>query len=218
MSSAVSVRKPDESADSGWVGRSLLAGHVALRHGALFDGKQRRAGVAVEHEELRGLGSLQHRVLAVRQRDQRRRRGIVVVPQIVMHGLEVPDEFSGRGAQRHDGIGIAVVAEPRDAVVVDRRAAGGQEHQVALRIRGNDGPGVGAAAANARLPFQVRYAGSCGSCGTGFQVQRSAPLRTSKARTSPLAPTVELLSAIAEPTTMRSLTMAGGDVCSYSSP
>ena len=67
-------------------------------------------------------------------------------------------------------------------------------------------------------PCQVAYAGSAGSCGTGFQVQRNAPLRASNARTSPLAPTVELLSATAEPTTMRSPMIAGGEVCSYSSP
>ena len=70
----------------------------------------------------------------------------------------------------------------------------------------------------ARVPARSWYAGTLGSCGTGFQVQRSAPVRASKARTSPLAPTVELLSAMAEPTTMRSLITAGGEVCSYSSP
>ena len=57
-----------------------------------------------------------------------------------------------------------------------------------------------------------------GSCGTGFQVQRNAPVRASNARTSPVAPTLELLSAMAEPTTIRSPMTAGGEVCSYSSP
>jgi hypothetical protein len=68
------------------------------------------------------------------------------------------------------------------------------------------------------LPFQLSWAGSLGSCGTGLQVQRNAPLRASKPRTSPLAPVVELLSATADPTTMKSLMTAGGEVCSYSSP
>ncbi len=69
-----------------------------------------------------------------------------------MHRLEMPRQLARRGAQRHDGIRVAVVAQARDAVVVNGRAGGGQEHEIALRVRGDDGPGIGAAATNAHRP------------------------------------------------------------------
>src|SRR5687767_8527766 len=59
------------------------------------------------------------------------------------------------------------------------------------------------------------YAGSAGSWGIGCHVHRSAPVRASKARTSPLAGAGRELSAIDEPTITRSLTTTGGDVTWY---
>ena len=66
-------------------------------------------------------------------------------------------------------------------------------------------------------PRQLLHAGSVESRGTGSHVQRSLPVRASKARTSPLAAFVRLLSATAEPVTIRPRITAGGDVSSYSS-
>ena len=48
--------------------------------------------------------------------------------------------------------------------------------------------------------------------GIGSQLQRNPPLRTSKARTTPLGISTRLLSSIAEPTTTTSSTTAGGEV------
>src|SRR3954467_10957939 len=65
-------------------------------------------------------------------------------------------------------------------------------------------------------PSHVADAGSAGSLGTGSQVQRRAPVRASKPRTSPLAASMLLLSATAEPTTTTPFTTVGGEVSSYS--
>ena len=65
-------------------------------------------------------------------------------------------------------------------------------------------------------PRQLPHAGSTESRGIGSHVQRSAPVRASNARTSPLAASVRLLSEIAEPDTSSPLIIAGGDVSSYS--
>ena len=80
-------------------------------------------------------------------REERGRRRDVVVPEVVVHGLEVPRDLAGRGAQRDDRVGEAVVAGSQPAVVVGARAAGRHEHQVAPRIRDDARPRVGAARA-----------------------------------------------------------------------
>ena len=65
-------------------------------------------------------------------------------------------------------------------------------------------------------PIHVCEAGSALLCGTGSNVQRSAPVRASYARTSPLAASMRLLSATADPTTTTPATTVGGEVSSYS--
>jgi hypothetical protein len=52
--------------------------------------------------------------------------------------------------------------------------------------------------------------------GTGFQLQRSAPVRASNARTTPEGEMARWLSATVDPTMTRPLTIAGGDVTEYS--
>jgi hypothetical protein len=48
--------------------------------------------------------------------------------------------------------------------------------------------------------------------GIGSQLQRSAPVRASNARTTPRSISAERLSPIDEPTTTSPFTTAGGDV------
>ena len=82
---------------------------AALRHGPLVDRKDRLAGVAVEHEHQALLGRLDHRVARRRRVSMRRQRRLgrdVVVPDVVMHGLEGPGELAGRGLQRDDRVGV----------------------------------------------------------------------------------------------------------------
>ena len=118
-------------------GPGLFPRDVARRDRALFDWKERLAGEAVENEEVTHLGRHGDRRdsrRAAPQREQHRLRWNVIVPQVVMHDLKPPDEPAGGRAQRHDGVGPAVVARARAAVVVGARAAHGDEHQVARRI------------------------------------------------------------------------------------
>ena len=75
--------------------RRLFQRNVARRHGTLLDREHRPAGFPIEHEQhpgLRGLDDRGDRHAVARQRDERRRRSVVVVPEIVVNGLERPDE------------------------------------------------------------------------------------------------------------------------------
>src|SRR2546423_2237910 len=65
-------------------------------------------------------------------------------------------------------------------------------------------------------PIHVNDAGLFELWGTGSHVHRSIPVRASNPRTSPLAASMRLLSATAEPTTTTPPTTVGGDVSSYS--
>ena len=106
--------------------RGDLARHIALRDRALLDGNERRSRLAIEDEEMAGLGGDTHggngpAVLAPVEQDRRRRD--VVVPEIVMDGLEMPDARPGVRTQRHDRVRKQVVAEPLAAEVVVAGAA-----------------------------------------------------------------------------------------------
>ena len=129
----------------GCVGDGFLARDVALRHRALFDRNERLTCLAIEHEEVTRLGRNADRgdrpaLLAPVEQDRRRRH--VVVPEIVMNRLEVPDTRAGVGAQRYDGIGEQVIAEPLAAEVVGARAARRHEDEVARRIGHDHRPRV----------------------------------------------------------------------------
>src|SRR3982751_3528316 len=69
----------------------------------------------------------------------------------------------------------------------------------------------------AALPFfQVSAPIACPSCGIGSQVHFSLPVAASKARTSPLAWSVEPLTDTPYPTIIKFALTAGGDLSSYS--
>ena len=77
--------------------RRALSVHRACRHRSLFHGKEWLTRFPVEHEKLAGLGRLKHRsasASATHEFHERRRRRHVVVPEIVMHDLKVPDDLS----------------------------------------------------------------------------------------------------------------------------
>ena len=77
--------------------------------------------------------------------EEYRRRGDVVVPQIVVNRLEVPDPCAGVGAKGHDRVGEQVVSEALAAEVVVARAARRNVNQVARLVGDDDRPRVGAA-------------------------------------------------------------------------
>ena len=200
---------------NGWVGEACSPGIVLEGTFRSSTGKIGTPVSLCRTNNMPGLRSLHNRwngFAVARHRNQRRRRGVVVIPEIVVNGLEVPYNAAGGRPERHDRVRIAVVAGTKRAVVVGGCARRGQEDQSragsALMI-----DQTFAAPVRAALPSrQLTNAGSFGSWGIGCQVQRSAPVRASNARTSPLAGAGRELSAIAAPVTTRSLTTSGGEV------
>src|SRR3954470_10080594 len=135
----------------GWKGlrrRELLSLGPTLRHRAFFHRPDWLAGITVEHEQKSLLGRLDHDVAhslpGVYSRQRRLRRQIVV-PYVVMHGLIRPHQFTGIGTERHDGIGVFVVAGPLPAPEVRARRRGGQENKPAILVRGHRRPDISVA-------------------------------------------------------------------------
>src|SRR5437868_14335142 len=89
----------------------------ARRHSTLLDRKDRSACYAVEHEHHSSLGCLDYCWLSLDGGEKRWRR-VVVVPEVVMHRLEMPDDFSRRRAQGHDRVGVVVATEALATVIV----------------------------------------------------------------------------------------------------
>src|SRR5215813_4364509 len=87
--------------------RALVGLRSALGNGNFLDLVQRLSGGAVEHEHVAALGRQQDcRRLATtagREFDQRWLRPEIVVPHIVMHGLEDPAWFAGVHIERDKG-------------------------------------------------------------------------------------------------------------------
>ena len=81
-----------------------------------------------------------------RTRDQVRRRAGIVIPDVVVHHLEVPTKLSGRGVKRHQRIAEQSRTLAIRAVEIVRRRADGQEHHSALSVHAHDGPDIRAGA------------------------------------------------------------------------
>ena len=81
-----------------------------------------------------------------------------------MHGLIRPDPLAGLGAQRHDRIGVVVVAGPLAAPKIRARRRRRQEHQPALLVRRHWRPDIGVAGGDAvmdqRIEIPARSPGS----------------------------------------------------------
>ena len=108
----------------------LFTRDIAGRDRPFLDREQRHARFTVARTAFR-LGRLndrRDRFAVVRERHERRRRSIVVVPEIVMDGLECPDDRAGRRFQRDQRIRVPVVTEPEAAIVVGCRTSGRDEH------------------------------------------------------------------------------------------
>ena len=126
--------------------RQLLARHRrALRHRALLDRPDRLAGRAIEHVQIPGLAGLCDDVDAAAVVTHRRqlRRGVVVhVPDVVMHGLEVPEALAGARVERDQAVRVEVVAVPVAAVEIVLGAARGHVHDAARDVHRGLGPVV----------------------------------------------------------------------------
>ena len=125
--------------------RCAFTRDVAGWHVALFDGEQGLAGVSMQHEQHAGLGRLQDRgyvLAAATDRGEGGGRCIVVVPEIMVDGLEMPCDLAGRGLERDDRVRVAVVARPQAAEVVRARARSRREDEAALRVGHHDRPDI----------------------------------------------------------------------------
>ena len=130
-----------------------------------------------------------------------------------MHGLEVPHDLvpwtraARRWSSRSDCRRPARRRSSPGSRCPSARTPGRAPESAAITLQAFAAPVV-----CAMMPRHEFQAGSVESRGTGSQLQRSAPVRASNARTSPLAAFVRLLSATADPVTMSPLITAGGDV------
>ena len=147
--------------------RELLAFGAALRHGAFLHRPYRLAGIAVEHEHKSLLGRLDHDVARARAGIDARQRRLgrqIVIPDIVMHGLIRPDPLAGLGAQRHDRIGVVVIAGPLAAPEIRARRGRRQEYQAAFLVHRHRRPDIGMAGHDAimhqRIETPARTPGS----------------------------------------------------------
>src|SRR5439155_11915641 len=134
--------------------RCFLSGNGARRDRAFFNREQRLACFAVKPEDMPDLCSDGHGwdIAAVALHcDEHRLRSYVVVPQVVMNHLKVPNYPSGRSAQRNYRVCVFVVTFTLAAVEVRAWAASRNEDQAALGINRDDRPGVGGAGSSCAL-------------------------------------------------------------------
>ena len=134
--------------------RRLLPRHVGLLHRPLFDRPDRLAGDAIEHVEKRLLARHRDRLdqLAVHVGvEQDRRRRHVVVPDRVMHDLEVPLALAGLQIDADDAVAEQVVAGTMAAVVVRRRILDRQIDQAGFLVDRDLRPDAGVAVDRPRL-------------------------------------------------------------------
>jgi hypothetical protein len=79
----------------------LLARNIRLRYRAFFHWEDRLTGIAVEEIKKTHLGRLRHGrdLLTISPNSDQARLGRqVIIPDIVMNNLKMPDQFTGRSA------------------------------------------------------------------------------------------------------------------------
>ena len=146
----------------------LLAGNIALRDRALLDGQERRARQPVQDEHSPHLRRDGDRRRPVFPGEQRRLRRYVIIPDVVMHHLKSPHEFTSARAQGHHRIRPLVVALSEAPEIIRARAPRWNENHVAFGIHRNRGPRI--ARAGPRLRF--RRPGDGIPCPTEFSASR----------------------------------------------
>ena len=196
--------------------RRFLARDVALRHGALLDGNQRRACLTVEDEQMPGLrGDARRREpsgrpcasrtgsAATRRRSPRCRdgpSGNARRARRYRRAARRPSRQTGcgRAARRRSSRGSGCWSARRPGCAPGSATITDQALEEPVRP--------------ALLFFQVSAPTADGFCGTGSQLHFCFPVSASKPRTSPLGCGSRAPSAIADPTTIVSPITAGGDV------
>ena len=181
-----------------------------------FDFKDRLSSAPVEGEEHAHLGGLydrRHHTVATPQFDQRWLRRQVVVPHVVVHELPIPHQCSGGCPQRHEGVRVAVVANAFAAIEVRARRARRYIDQTQLGVRGQRRPRIRGTRSARLLDLPVRRGGIV----RGTRDRIPAPALSARsdvdaANDAQFEFRTPRLSPIAEPSTITSSTMTGGEV------
>ena len=141
-----------------------LTSQIGCGDCALFNGKERLARLAVEQEYESALGNLCDRVDARGMPGQRNEIGRgreIAVPEVVMHGLEMPQTLPGRRIECDERVREQVGAGAGATVEVRCRRTRGDEHDApplidrhpCPRVRAaRRAPGLGRPAVVAELP------------------------------------------------------------------
>src|ERR1700730_17333524 len=110
---------------------------------AVLNGNQRRPGNPIEDVNESLLAGLDYRVhvscLALNGYQCGRRRE-VAVPEIVLHTLEVPDSFAGRGMQSDETVSEQIVPESITAIEIERRRPSGYVDYASLAVERHTRP------------------------------------------------------------------------------
>ena len=126
-------------------GPRLFSRHLRFWDGTLFDRPQRLSCHAIEYPDESLLADLRHNIdrlafMANRQKFGRSR--VVVIPDIVMNHLEMPQTFSGPGVQRQQTIAEEVRPAAVRAVEVILRACSWRVNNTPLLIDGKLAPHI----------------------------------------------------------------------------
>ena len=134
--------------------RRVLAGHVALRNRPFLDRPDRLARNAIEHieqSELRRLRDDIDRLAAVVHGQQLRSGDEIVVPQIMMQQLVVPEALAGAKVERQQRIAEQVVPFAIAAPQIEGRRAEREIPDATLLVDRELGPRVRAAGGLPRI-------------------------------------------------------------------
>ena len=129
--------------------RCGLAGHVAGGHGALLDRVNRFAVDAIQEEQqavLRAHGHRGHGCAADAGVEQQRRSLQVVVPDVVVNDLEVPQVAAGASVGGDERAAEEIVAVAIAAVAVEGGSGERHVEDAALGVDGHEAPDVDAGA------------------------------------------------------------------------
>ena len=129
--------------------RSRLAGHVAGRRWPFLDGVNRHAADTIQNEQQAVLGAdgdRRHGLVADARVEQQRWRLQVVVPNVVVNRLKVPEVAAGARISRDDRRAEQVVADAIAAVAIERRRAERHVQNAALDVDRHEAPDVDAGA------------------------------------------------------------------------
>ncbi|KJR42076.1 type III effector NopBD [Candidatus Magnetoovum chiemensis] len=147
--------------------RQLVAIGGLLRHRPFFHRPDWLAGGSVEHEHKALFGALdQHVALAAAGVDpgEGGLRRQVVIPDIMVHGLERPHQLAGFDAQRDDGVGMRVVTGPLAAPEVRTRRRRRQKQESRRVVDRHRRPDIGRARDGSvmieRVPAPANRAGA----------------------------------------------------------